>query len=170
MNFTNFIKRKFQTNYRAHKREKNDKPIDIINSQNNTSNSIDFSVEENRIKSFEQWTGLIHKNFLAKNGFFYLGYNDAVKCHSCNLQLQEWDVNDNPDYIHRLLSKNCKHLENCDIMSDQYIRCIVCIENIKEICLLPCAHLLFCENCSQTIFEECPLCKSKISQKIKIFI
>lgn len=166
MNFKKFIMRKiFQK-----KHIKNDEITEQRHQHKSFDNIIDFSIEENRMKSFEKWTGFIHKNFLVKNGFFYLGYNDSVKCYSCGLQLEDWNINDNPDYIHRLLSNNCNHIAKCDVISDQYIRCVICIDNLKEICLLPCAHLLLCEKCSETIYEECPLCKSKICQKIKVFI
>ena len=29
-------------------------------------------------------------------GFYYRGYKDRVQCHGCGMQVQDWEVGDNP--------------------------------------------------------------------------
>jgi len=46
--------------------------------------------------------------------------------------------------------------------------CNVCLENKKDSVLLPCAHRTVCLICAKKL-SQCPICRSKISQIIKIF-
>lgn len=123
-----------------------------------------FSREENRLKSFENWNGKVSKFLLAKNGFFYLDYLDAVQCYSCLIALKDWSENDDPEIIHKLVSKNCSHVNTIF----DYL-CCICSENNKNICFLPCAHIVCCSVCSMKI-SECPLCKCNIDQKLRVYL
>ncbi|XP_063531283.1 mitochondrial E3 ubiquitin protein ligase 1 [Cydia strobilella] len=48
--------------------------------------------------------------------------------------------------------------------------CVVCTENPKEIILLPCGHVCLCEDCSDNITEQCPICRERIESRAPAFI
>ncbi|KAK9503558.1 hypothetical protein O3M35_010091 [Rhynocoris fuscipes] len=49
-------------------------------------------------------------------------------------------------------------------------RCVVCRENPKEIIILECGHVCICEDCSEGITKDCPVCRSPITNKAAAFI
>lgn len=49
--------------------------------------------------------------------------------------------------------------------------CCVCLEGEKTILVMPCKHLCLCEPCSkQKKLKLCPVCRTKIQQKINVFV
>ncbi|XP_013140951.1 PREDICTED: mitochondrial ubiquitin ligase activator of nfkb 1-A [Papilio polytes] len=48
--------------------------------------------------------------------------------------------------------------------------CVVCSENPKEIILLPCGHVCLCEDCSENIKDNCPICRERIEARAPAFI
>jgi len=54
----------------------------------------------------------------------------------------------------------------------QFIRgklnCIVCYEKEKHVLFKPCHHYVVCMRCSEKL-EKCPVCNSRITDKIKVF-
>lgn len=46
--------------------------------------------------------------------------------------------------------------------------CSICWENAKNITFEPCGHMSVCESCSVSI-TSCPICRKKITKKIKTF-
>jgi len=46
--------------------------------------------------------------------------------------------------------------------------CVVCEDSPRIIHLLPCNHFILCEKCSSSV-EECPICRSKIVNRIKTY-
>lgn len=55
-----------------------------------------------------------------------------------------------------------------DLRTDQ--RCVVCSTNAREIILLPCGHVCICEDCSDSINSNCPICRTRITQKAAAYI
>lgn len=49
-------------------------------------------------------------------------------------------------------------------------RCVVCVDNPKEVICLPCGHVCLCENCAEKIHSSCPVCRSQIESKAAAFI
>ena len=50
------------------------------------------------------------------------------------------------------------------------VKCIVCMERVREIVLKPCNHMLLCERCLYKLQElKCPLCRQKIYDIIVVF-
>ena len=50
------------------------------------------------------------------------------------------------------------------------VKCIVCMERVREIVLKPCNHMLLCERCLYNLQElKCPLCREKIYDIIVVF-
>lgn len=79
---------------------------------------------ENMIKYRERLTTFTDREFLfpvkakslARAGFFYRGYGNAVKCFCCGIALGNWKIHDDPWLEHRMYSKrdNCVYLAiNC---------------------------------------------------------
>ena len=53
---------------------------------------------------------------------------------------------------------------------DSKNECVVCMDQMREIIFLPCTHLACCKACSEEINKDnnqCPICRTKIAQKIK---
>lgn len=61
-----------------------------------------------------------------------------------------------------------QRVRDTDIRDDQL--CVVCRMNPREIILLPCGHVCLCEDCSQNIHHDCPLCRTPIAQKNVAYI
>ena len=47
--------------------------------------------------------------------------------------------------------------------------CSVCLENEKCILLMPCNHVCLCEPCSGQL-NDCPVCLTKTTNKVKIYL
>jgi hypothetical protein len=53
--------------------------------------------------------------------------------------------------------------------------CVVCLENPRQVLLLPCKHMCVCVRCSvlmdvTSLTLTCPICRSCVQQKIRVFI
>lgn len=46
--------------------------------------------------------------------------------------------------------------------------CVICMDRIREIVYLPCAHFITCPLCGPCL-KECPLCAKKIDKQLKIY-
>ncbi|CUG86707.1 Hypothetical protein, putative [Bodo saltans] len=57
--------------------------------------------------------------------------------------------------------------------SDDTRLCVICMDNSKTYCALPCRHLLFCDACVQAFSrqkkQECPICRAAISDLFEIY-
>lgn len=59
-------------------------------------------------------------------------------------------------------------VRTADLTDEQ--KCVVCVENPKEVICLPCGHVCLCEDCSAKIKFKCPVCRTKIDNKSVAFI
>lgn len=74
--------------------------------------------ENNRFKTFWWWPhDYISPKILAKLGFYYLGYGDAVKCIFCDIIIQNWKLGDNEFNEHYKYSQNCPLLRNTTMLN-----------------------------------------------------
>ncbi len=46
--------------------------------------------------------------------------------------------------------------------------CVICMANIRGVLFMPCRHFVTCKGCS-SIFQECPICTTKLTNKINVF-
>jgi hypothetical protein len=46
--------------------------------------------------------------------------------------------------------------------------CVVCLDKVKNIIFLPCAHLAACLECSFSL-QNCPMCRTKIQATVRTF-
>lgn len=71
-------------------------------------NQLNLNVEENRLKTFENWNvQFIDKNTLAMLGFYYYGPNDLVKCVFCGVEIGMWEEGDDILTDHMKWSPSC---------------------------------------------------------------
>ncbi|XP_034182656.1 mitochondrial E3 ubiquitin protein ligase 1 [Osmia lignaria lignaria] len=61
-----------------------------------------------------------------------------------------------------------QRVRDTDLREDQL--CVVCRTNPREIILLPCGHVCLCEDCSDDILNDCPVCRVPITQKAAAYI
>lgn len=55
----------------------------------------------------------------------------------------------------------------------EHSRCIICLENRKEVALQPCGHAQFCKTCTRRLTstsKQCPVCRKDIRQTMNIYI
>ena len=72
-----------------------------------------MNFEFNRIESFYNWPiPFISINELSKNGFYYMGYGDRVKCNFCGVQLLDWKYGDVPSEEHKKWAPYCPLISN----------------------------------------------------------
>ncbi|XP_051513454.1 E3 ubiquitin-protein ligase LRSAM1-like isoform X2 [Myxocyprinus asiaticus] len=46
--------------------------------------------------------------------------------------------------------------------------CVVCMEHESQMIFLPCGHVCCCQTCSDAL-QSCPLCRSSISQRVRLY-
>ncbi|EFN86310.1 Mitochondrial ubiquitin ligase activator of nfkb 1 [Harpegnathos saltator] len=61
-----------------------------------------------------------------------------------------------------------QRVRDTDLRTDQI--CVICNTNAREIILLPCGHVCICEDCSDSINNNCPICRTPIMQKAAAYI
>lgn len=70
--------------------------------------SIDMRREDERIKTFEKWpVTFLPKELLARNGFYYLGRGDEVRCAFCKVEIMRWVEGDDPAKDHLRWAPQC---------------------------------------------------------------
>lgn len=83
----------------------------------------DMRREEERIKTFDTWpVSFLSPERLAKNGFYYLGRGDEVRCAFCKVEIMSWAEGDDPASDHQRWAPQCpflrKHEHNGNIPLD----------------------------------------------------
>ena len=46
--------------------------------------------------------------------------------------------------------------------------CVICFDKPKQYLCVPCGHLCFCQDCKNAT-KDCPICRQKVVQIIKLF-
>ena len=118
---------------------------------------------------------------LAAAGWFYLGECDRVKCAFCKNSVDTWLPGDDAYEEHFIRfwrvcpfikgeSNNVpiSSLSGEDSQEPIVSECVVCLESTKQVLFLPCRHVACCLSCSKALVD-CPACRAKIFEKIKIF-
>ena len=52
--------------------------------------------------------------------------------------------------------------------AEQASECVVCLEEKREMVLVPCGHACVCEGCSGTL-ALCPICRATIEKAVKMY-
>ena len=69
----------------------------------------------------------------------------------------------------RELKKMDKLFKISRLMTDDF-KCIICIENAKNVILKPCLHMCVCSICCSKLDGKCPMCRKEIEDKVTIYI
>ncbi|KAJ8716649.1 hypothetical protein PYW07_003276 [Mythimna separata] len=70
--------------------------------------SVDMRTEDARIKTFEKWpVTFLSGDELARNGFYYLGRGDEVRCAFCKVEIMKWVEGDDPAKDHQRWAPQC---------------------------------------------------------------
>ncbi|GIY77290.1 baculoviral IAP repeat-containing protein 2 [Caerostris darwini] len=79
--------------------------------------SSDMNEASKRLDSFQNWPHHIYldKNEFVHSGLYFTGVLDCVKCFSCNVEMYDWDLNDDPMLYHKLYSPDCEYLKTIKI-------------------------------------------------------
>lgn len=83
------------------------------------------------------------------------------------------EKNENVDQKN-IVKSEPKQMYVSDISNGYELRgiCVICLENVSNICFLPCKHLASCEICTEKLSKplKCPFCNLPILDKFKLFI
>lgn len=75
------------------------------------SKVIDFTIYDNRLKTFSNWPhAFLQPEDLAKHGFYFLGRGDETRCAFCKVEIMSWKETDRPYDEHKKWSPRCPHL------------------------------------------------------------
>jgi hypothetical protein len=61
-------------------------------------------------------------------------------------------------------------IEGCSSSSadkNTKLKCILCVNNERDILLKPCKHVIYCGECALTV-DECSLCREDIAERVKL--
>ncbi|XP_030025462.2 death-associated inhibitor of apoptosis 1 isoform X2 [Manduca sexta] len=73
----------------------------------------DMRREEERLKTFDKWPSTyVTPEELARNGFYYLGRGDEVRCAFCKVEIMRWAEGDDPAKDHKRWAPQCPFLRN----------------------------------------------------------
>jgi len=71
------------------------------------------------------------------------------------------------------LRKNIPSADTATECTDETKCCVVCVEHVKTIFIVPCGHNCLCPKCAHkyvdTMQENCPVCRAKIEKLMPIF-
>ena len=94
------------------------KCISSILKAENEIKKLKMNFEEKRIESFRNWSIPYISVFeLAKNGFYYTGKSDRVRCNFCDFELYEWKAQDKPVIEHSKWVPNCSFITKKEEMN-----------------------------------------------------
>ena len=82
--------------------------LESIKRNEKTLKNLRMNYESERLKTFNNWPLVFISVWdLAKNGLYYTGIGDRVKCNYCHIILCEWEPNDNVEADHKKHSPRC---------------------------------------------------------------
>lgn len=147
-----------------------------------------------------QQTDIMH---FANAGFEYTGFRDSVMCVACKGQLRGWNcIGINPFVEHNRWFPKCPFIRNArDYLSDAILelgdkilypmkqgyvdrkvvpvelRCVICMENQRDVINMPCMHYASCSRCfglggsiSAVSAVKCSICRQKIHYCIPVYL
>lgn len=88
-------------------------------------NSNNMCKAQNRLKTFEERWNKWHIDplELTRAGFYYIGISNCVKCFSCGVGLEDWNITDNIWLEHAFWSPHCQHVKN--VKGDEFVENIM---------------------------------------------
>lgn len=97
----------------------NGKEITFIDFRAKDIKKHDWTLFDDRLKTFTNWTNKnVTPEALASAGFYYLGEDDFVKCPFCGIRGHRWEAGDKPMEDHKKWNKHCPFIENSESTDD----------------------------------------------------
>lgn len=63
-----------------------------------------------------------------------------------------------------------QQLQKISSLLPDSLKCIICIEIVKNVIFIPCFHVVLCKRCYEELVEKrCPICREPVSSIVKIF-
>lgn len=88
----------------------------------------DLRLEEVRLNTFEKWpVSFLSPETMAKNGFYYLGRSDEVRCAFCKVEIMRWKEGEDPAVDHKKWAPQCPFVKGIDVCGS-----IVTTNNIQN--------------------------------------
>ncbi|AKN80731.1 inhibitor of apoptosis 3 [Diatraea saccharalis granulovirus] len=70
-------------------------------------------LEAERLSTFQGWpVTFITPEVMARNGFYYLGRGDEVRCAFCKVEIMRWEEGDDPAEDHKRWAPQCPFVRN----------------------------------------------------------
>lgn len=170
------------------------KRIDVsLNDRGDVSSVSELSSEmTNRLSTFEcSWETRFNQDvkILAEAGFYYTGIADRVKCFCCGCTVEGWTKYDDPWQRHVIISPKCDFLRKNNIQLEVVVApsilslssvcdltraknddrlCKICYEREYSTALLPCGHVIACNECS-SLLKFCAVCRTFVDKRINVY-
>lgn len=141
----------------------------------------EFQIECVRHGTFAKWPkNNLKTEELAASGFFYIGFQDYVKCFYCGLGLKQWVESDIPYEEHKKYGQNCQFIKlissSISLTQDKIFDaggdgiCKVCLLNPQDSLFLPCSHMVVCGKCASSLTNnKCCYCMEPFFTIIKVY-
>lgn len=86
---------------------------------------------------------------------------------------KEKSKKDYEEYITKLVDENSRIQNNLTSITEkkninELFTCSICMTRIKDYIFLPCAHFTCCSVCVVPL-KDCPICRTKINEAVKIY-
>ncbi|AER41437.1 Iap-3 [Epinotia aporema granulovirus] len=158
-----------------------------------------YALEQVRLLTFKDWPKSIKQKpkQLAEAGLYYTGRGDMTKCFYCDGGLKDWEENDIPWEQHARWFDKCAYVklvkgeeyvqkvitEACAVSTEQAPQpenvespkkfttleeCKICFENNRNVCFVPCGHVVACAKCALTT-NTCPMCRQKYINAVRVY-
>jgi hypothetical protein len=105
----------------------------------------------------------------------------------CEQKTDNLEHTKNIEKLDNLIKSNCEIYNNnydknnletpmqCDPVkitnNQEHInKCIICMSNEINICVVPCGHVFCCEECSQKLGNTCAICQGDIKKYVRMFV
>ena len=82
-------------------------------------------------------------------------------------KISNQDIKEEPIKIIQPSAPNFEDYKST-VMKDEEDLCKICMVNELECVFYDCGHMICCKNCSKGL-TDCPVCRNKIIQSIKVF-
>jgi hypothetical protein len=53
--------------------------------------------------------------------------------------------------------------------AEDQTKCTICYDNDREVCFLPCSHMVTCFNCAGAV-QNCPMCRQSIDERKRVIL
>ena len=96
--------------------------------------------------------------------------HESTLCHELTVyQLRKYDSASLEDCQKLLLThlERAASIQKAIQRKSEVAKCVVCLVGARKVLLLPCAHLMMCEECAGKV-NFCPICRAIIATRVPV--